>query len=67
MIHGLVKLVKGGALTDIASSSCKSSLCVAVSASTQISIVEFDPGCEAMIYTTDGTPLQGMSPSVRDL
>ena len=21
--------------------------------------VEFDPGCEAMIYTTDGTPLQG--------
>lgn len=22
--------------------------------------VEFDPGCEAMIYTTDGTPLQGM-------
>jgi hypothetical protein len=24
-----------------------------------ISAVEFDPGCEAMIYTTDGTPLQG--------
>ena len=22
-------------------------------------VVEFDPGCEAMIYTTDGTPLQG--------
>ena len=22
--------------------------------------VEFDPGCEAMIYTTDGTPLQGL-------
>ncbi|KAH9970026.1 glycoside hydrolase family 38 protein [Lactifluus volemus] len=22
---------------------------------------EFDPGCEAMIYTTDGTPLQGIT------
>lgn len=22
--------------------------------------VEFDPGCEAMIYTTEGTPLQGL-------
>jgi len=22
-------------------------------------VVEFDPGCEAMIYTVDGTPLQG--------
>ncbi|KAH9037516.1 glycoside hydrolase family 38 protein [Lactarius pseudohatsudake] len=22
---------------------------------------EFDPGCEAMIYTTDGTPLQGLT------
>ena len=22
-------------------------------------LVEFDPGCEAMIYSTDGTPLQG--------
>lgn len=25
--------------------------------------VEFDPGCEAMIYTVDGTPLQGLSSS----
>jgi alpha-mannosidase len=24
-------------------------------------IVEFDPGCEAMIYTTEGTPLQGIT------
>lgn len=23
--------------------------------------VEFDPGCEAMIYSTDGTPLQGIT------
>lgn len=22
---------------------------------------EFDPGCEAMIYSTDGTPLQGIT------
>lgn len=22
--------------------------------------VEFDPGCEAMIFTTDGVPLQGI-------
>ena len=22
-------------------------------------LVEFDPGCEAMVFTTDGTPLQG--------
>ena len=22
-------------------------------------LVEFDPGCEAMIYSTNGTPLQG--------
>jgi hypothetical protein len=31
--------------------------------------VEFDPGCEAMIYTTDGTPLQGLwfLPLTRDL
>lgn len=25
------------------------------------SIVEFDPDCEAMIFTTDGTPLQGIT------
>lgn len=24
-------------------------------------LVEFDPGCEAMIYDTDGTPLQGIT------
>lgn len=23
--------------------------------------VEFDPGCEAMIFSTDGTPLQGIT------
>ena len=23
--------------------------------------VEFDPGCEAMIFTPDGTPLQGIT------
>lgn len=23
--------------------------------------VEFDPGCEAMVFTTDGTPLQGIT------
>lgn len=23
--------------------------------------VEFDPGCEAMVYTVDGTPLQGIA------
>lgn len=28
------------------------------------STVEFDPGCEAMIYTTDGTPLQGYPSSL---
>lgn len=27
----------------------------------QASLVEFDPGCEAMIYSTDGTPLQGIT------
>jgi hypothetical protein len=26
-----------------------------------ISIVEFDPGCEAMVYTTSGVPLQGIT------
>ena len=26
---------------------------------TSLSQVEFDPGCEAMIYTVDGHPLQG--------
>lgn len=26
---------------------------------TKSTLVEFDPGCEAMVYTTDGTPLQG--------
>ena len=25
--------------------------------------VEFDPGCEAMIYSVDGTPLQGLPPT----
>ena len=24
-------------------------------------VVEFDPDCEAMIFTTDGTPLQGIT------
>ncbi len=24
-------------------------------------VVEFDPGCEAMIFSTDGTPLQGIT------
>ena len=24
-------------------------------------LVEFDPGCEAMIFTADGTPLQGIT------
>lgn len=27
--------------------------------SSNIAKVEFDPGCEAMIYTVDGVPLQG--------
>jgi hypothetical protein len=35
--------------------------CIAMYACAQPFEVEFDPGCEAMIYTTDGTPLQGMS------
>ena len=34
--------------------------CVTVYTSTEASQVEFDPGCEAMIYTVDGTPLQGI-------
>lgn len=25
------------------------------------SLVEFDPGCEAMVYTPEGTPLQGIT------
>ena len=33
---------------------------VTVCTSTKASPVEFDPGCEAMIYTVDGTPLQGI-------
>lgn len=35
-------------------------ICVTVCTSTESSKVEFDPGCEAMIYTVDGTPLQGI-------
>ncbi|KAG5635742.1 hypothetical protein H0H81_010225 [Sphagnurus paluster] len=31
------------------------------SRNTQPPPVEFDPGCEAMIYTTDGVPLQGIT------
>ena len=26
-----------------------------------VPVVEFDPDCEAMIFTTDGTPLQGIT------
>lgn len=29
--------------------------------STHLPSVEFDPDCEAMIFTTDGTPLQGIT------
>ncbi|KAG6918486.1 hypothetical protein DXG01_014113 [Tephrocybe rancida] len=32
-----------------------------LSPSQDIGSIEFDPGCEAMIYTTDGTPLQGIT------
>ena len=35
--------------------------CVAICSRTDASKVEFDPGCEAMIYTVDGTPLHGIS------
>lgn len=36
-------------------------ICVAICTHTDASQVEFDPGCEAMIYTVDGTPLLGIS------
>jgi hypothetical protein len=36
-------------------------ICVAICTRTDASQVEFDPGCKAMIYTVDGTPLHGIS------
>jgi hypothetical protein len=35
-------------------------ICLVIFTHTELFQVEFDPGCEAMIYTVDGTPLQGM-------
>ena len=42
--------------------ACSHIICFTVCVSTKASQVEFDPGCEAMIYTVDGTPLQGIPP-----
>ena len=50
-----------GKTTNASNVSHLHTICLAIYTHTELPQVEFDPGCEAMIYTVDGTPLQGMS------